>query len=122
MNLNSIFTGSPDIAPRLVPTSNPNAGSDVYHQFDNTAFALPTVGGVGTGSLNYILSPGTFSNDVTLTKQFFIGERRTLELRASAFNLFNSSRFQDLNLNANYKMNGAAVASGYRLINSPEAL
>ena len=77
---------------------------------------------MGTGSLNYLRTPGTFSNDITITKQFFIGEKRSLEFRTSIFNVFNSARFQTLNLNALYKSNGSTFASGSTLINSPEAL
>jgi hypothetical protein len=119
--LNSIMTGSPDIAPRLQPTSNPNGIQDLFHTYNINAFSLPDPGGIGTGSRSYLLTPGTFSNDLTVTKTIPIAEKYALEFRVSAFNLFNNPRFQDVNLNAIYKMNGATFSSGYKLLNSPEA-
>ncbi|MCC7175389.1 MAG: hypothetical protein IT159_09345 [Bryobacterales bacterium] len=121
-NLNSIFTGSPDIAARIVPMRNPNTNVDRYHQFDTTAFTLPLLGTDGTGSRNYYYAPGTSSNDITVTKQVPIRERYGIELRASIFNLFNSARYQDVYTSLNYKMNGQGYYSGWSLLNTPETL
>ncbi len=121
-NLNAIFTGSPDIAPRILPISSPNGATDTYHQFNTSVFTLPAPGGYGMGSRNYLLTPSTFSNDITVTHQIPVREGVGFELRASVFNLFNSPRFQDVNTALSYKMNGASFASGTSLINTPEAL
>ena len=133
-NLNTIFTGSPDLAPRLQPTSNPNKrGADPYHMFDINAFALPDIGNPGLGSRNYLWMQGTSSNDVTVRKTFPIRERMGMELRASFFNLFNNTRRQTLNitntlvtysLNTSviYKMKGPQLSDGYSIFNSPEQL
>src|SRR5262249_45592708 len=91
-NLKSIFTRTPDVAPRLQPTSNPNKrGSDAYHMFNINAFALPGIGNPGLGSRNYLWMQGTSSNDVTVRKTFPIRESMGMELRASFFNLFNNT-------------------------------
>ena len=116
------MTGSPDIAARIIPTANPNTVTNVYNQFNVNDFALPAPGGVGTGSLTYLRTPGTFSNDITLTKQMPIWEKYSVEIRVSVFNLFNSTRYQDINTSLAYKMNGATFASGTTLINTPQAL
>jgi hypothetical protein len=76
--------------------------------------------GDGRGSRNYLWSPGTFSNDINLSKQFFIREGKGLELRASFFNPFNQVRRQDLNTGLTFKMRGANIGDGFYLLNSPE--
>jgi hypothetical protein len=120
-NVNSIFTGSPDIGPRLIPTANPNNGlTEMAHMFDLTTFRLPDIGTNGTGSRNYLWSRGTFSNDINISKTFFIREGMGLELRASLFNPFNQVRRQDMNTGFTYKMRGKTIADGYYLYNSPE--
>src|SRR5262249_2544254 len=79
-NLNAIFTGSPDFAPRVQPTSNPNKrGADACHMFDVNAFALPAIGSPGLGSRNYLWVQGTSSNDMTVRKTFAIHERMGME-------------------------------------------
>lgn len=119
-NLNSIFTGSPDIAPRLVPSSNVNTGSnDIAHLFEVAPFGVPEFSD-GSGSRNYLWSPGTFSNDINVSKTFPIREKVGLELRASFFNPFNQVRRQDLNTTFTFKMKGKTLADGYYINNSPE--
>ncbi|MCL4402669.1 MAG: hypothetical protein M1436_08420 [Acidobacteria bacterium] len=122
-NLNSIFTGSPDIAPRIQPTGNPNNGIASFSQtFDVTKFAVPAVPTDGTGSRNYLWSPGTFSNDMTISKMFPIREGRGLELRASLFNPFSQVRRQDINTSHTFKMKGPNLSDGYYLFNTPDML
>lgn len=123
-NINSLFTGSPDIAPRILPTgTNPNTGNkDSEHMFDTSVFAIPPPPNAGMGSRNYLWSRGTFSNDINITKQFPIRERLGLELRASFFNPFNQVRRQDENTGFTFKMLGRTLADGYYLYNSPEQL
>jgi len=120
-NVNSIFTGSPDVGPRIQPTANPNTGIPRIDQTYNIeVFAPPAVPDVGMGPRNYLWSPGTFSNDVNITKQFPVREGMGLELRASFFNPFNQVRRQDLNTSHTYKMKGPKLSDGYYLYNSPE--
>ena len=90
--------------------------------FDINAFALPGIGNPGLGSRNYLWSPGTYSNDVTVRKTFPIHESMGMELRASFFNLFNNVRRQTLNTAVAYKMKGAQLSDGYSIFNSPEQL
>jgi hypothetical protein len=106
-NFNSMFTGSPDVAPRILSNgTNANNGlADTAHMFDN-----------------FLWSRGTFSNDINVSKQFPIKERFGLELRASFFNPFNQVRRQDQNNSLQFKMKGRTLADGYYLYNSPEQL
>ncbi len=122
-NGNSIFTGSPDIGPRIQPTANPNNGiPGIDKTYDVTRFATPGIPDQGLGSRNYLYSPGTFSNDVNISKLFTLREGKALELRASLFNPFNQVRRQDTNTGHTYKMRGRGLSDGYYLFNAPEAL
>ncbi|MBI4877569.1 MAG: carboxypeptidase regulatory-like domain-containing protein [Acidobacteria bacterium] len=122
-NVNSIFTGSPDVGPRIEPTGNPNNGIAARDAaFDVTRFQIPAIPGDGMGSRNYLFSPGTFSNDINISKMFPIREGKGLELRASFFNPFNQVRRQEINTGATYKMRGAKMSDGYYLFNSPQVL
>jgi hypothetical protein len=121
-NLNSIFTGSPNYAPRIQPLTNPNnGGSNPSALFDIGAFGIPGLG-LGLGSRNYLREPSTHSNDINITKTFFVGERYGLEMRASFFNPFNAVRRTDINSGATFKANGARYEDGFRLFNSPDQL
>jgi hypothetical protein len=120
-NINNIFTGSPDVGPRILPTANPNNGvASLSSTYDVTTFTLPGIPDLGMGSRNYLYSPGTFSNDVNISKMFPIREGRGLELRASLFNPFNQVRRQDINTGHTYKMRGARLQDGFYLFNTPE--
>ncbi len=122
-NINSIFTGSPDIAPRIQPAANPNNGiASISKTYDVSRFSIPAIPGVGMGSRNYLWSPGTFSNDINISKMFPIREGKGLELRASLFNPFNQVRRQDINIGHTFKMRGSGMSDGYSLFNTPEML
>jgi hypothetical protein len=120
-NFNALFTGSPDIGPRLQPTANPNTvNNGVDRMYDITPFQLPAIGNPGLGSRNYIWAPGSFSNDINLSKNFPIRERLAMEVRASFFNPFNQVRRQDINSSHQFKFNGRNLSDGYVLFNSPQ--
>jgi hypothetical protein len=122
-NLNSIFTGSPDLAPRLQISVDPNTGSRNQTQwFDLSAYTVPNISTDATGTLNTLFSPGTFSNDITISKRFPIREAMGFELRASIFNIFNNNRHQDVNTAYIFKMKGAQLANGYSIFNTPDNL
>jgi len=121
-NVNSIFTGSPDITPRMTFTGNPNTGGGIDKFYNVNAFSINGINPQGLGSLSYLWSPGTFSNDINITKQFPIKEGIGMELRASFFNPFNQVRRQDLNTGLTFKMKGAQLSNGNYLYNSPEQL
>jgi hypothetical protein len=122
-NINSMFTGSPDIAPRIVPVSNANTGANSHElMFDTSLFGIPGMPNNGMGSRNYLWSQSTFSNDINISKNFPIREKMGLELRASFFNPFNQVRRQDINTGFTFKMQGPQLANGYYLYNSPQQL
>ncbi len=122
-NTNAIFTGSPDIAVRLLPKGDPNTGfSNMAKMYEVNNFQVPGIPDYGQGSRNYVWSRGTFSNDINVSKNFPIREGIALELRASLFNPFNQVRRQDMNTSFTYKMKGKTLADGYYLYNTPELL
>jgi hypothetical protein len=121
---NRIFLGTPDLAPRLVPTGNVNTSGDLAHLYDVTQLGVPGIfpASDGTQPRNYVNGRGSFSNDISLVKQFRIGSGPRLEVRANIFNVFNSVRRVASNNTLQFKANGATFADGFRLFNTPELL
>ena len=122
--VNRIFMGTDDLGPRLLPQGDPNALSrDLGHQFDPAKFTMPQTypQGDGKGPRNYLLGRGSYSNDLTLTKSFRITETKAIEIRASAFNLFNQVRRPVIATSIQYKAKGRTLADGFTVQNTPEA-
>ncbi len=124
-NLNVLFLGTPDLGPRLQFNGDPNAlNRDFAHYFDPSKLSIPGVfpSYDGTGPRNYLVRPGLFANDMTLTKAFTIRENHAFELRAAFYNAFNQVRRNGINTGVGYKANGRTFADGFTLFNTPEAL
>ena len=60
-----------------------------------SAFAQPALGTIGNIGTYNVLGPHFFQFDVALSRQFRIIEGHKLEVRAEAFNLTNSVRFNN---------------------------
>ncbi len=92
----SVLAG-PDRALSTVPgqpaqllKSNPYpANQSVDHWLDTSAFALPALGTYGNLGINNMKGPGVFQLNMALSRNFAIAERKSLQLRAEAFNLPN---------------------------------
>ena len=65
------------------------AGQNVHNWINPKAVALPALGTYGNLGQNNIKGPGTFQLDMALSRTFNIRERKTIQLRAEAFNLPN---------------------------------
>lgn len=109
--------GTPDITLAPLITCNPrsNLGS---HQFLNPdCFTSPAPGQLGTGGMPYIPGPWYWDSDLTLLKEFKIGERQKLQFRFAAFNFLNSALLsfsggyvsRDNNLTANFNDLGQMI-------------
>jgi hypothetical protein len=61
--------------------------------FDTGAFGLPALGTFGDARRRFFHGPGSDDTDVALEKATALGDGKTLELRAEAFNVFNHSQF-----------------------------
>ena len=86
-----VWLGTPDVQlmPTLVNGVSPKGGSH-QHQFINPlAFGIPQPGTNGVYRLPYLRGPAYMDHDVTVIKNFSVGEGRGLELRMGAFNVFN---------------------------------
>jgi hypothetical protein len=57
--------------------------------FNTAAFASPTFGTYGNAGRNSLRGPNFWNLDMSVFRQFPVGEGRQFEFRAEAFNLFN---------------------------------
>ncbi|MCU1328495.1 MAG: TonB-dependent receptor [Bryobacterales bacterium] len=67
--------------------------------FNPAAFAIPAVGTSGNAGINVMYGPGYANYDMTVSRKFRLGssERRTLQVRMEAFNVFNHTQFTGVN-------------------------
>jgi hypothetical protein len=83
------LTVAPGQTPNLVDL-NPYAGNQTVSQWVNpAAFAMPAPGTYGNLGYNNMKGPGVFQFNMALSRTFPIRERKTIQLRAEAFNLPN---------------------------------
>jgi hypothetical protein len=122
-NLALVLLGTPDLTPRVVVNGNPNGASgDLAHQFDPNALSVPGIfpANDGTGPRNFLRGRGSFSNDISITKQFALAGRSRLEIRANVYNVFNNPRWLNVNNSITYKARGANYSDGFTVFNTPE--
>ncbi len=81
------------LRPDIVPGASVTAGGrSLTHWFNPLAYTAPAQL-YGNSSRNSIAGPGVISNDMSLSKTFHLGETRSLELRATANNVFNTVQY-----------------------------
>jgi hypothetical protein len=117
-NLNERYTGSPDVAPRVVYTHSMDYPQTQYQRRDASVLALPPVkGSEGFDSSRLpIRFPGIHYYDITFAKNLPLGsERFKLQLRCEMFNAFNHPQFNAIN-------NAATFNSAGQITNLPTAL
>jgi hypothetical protein len=90
IGLNSeVITGSPDIQVQPIITCDPRSGLG-HNQFINgNCFAPPTPGHNGSFIFPYIKGPAFFNSDLSLFKNFKMGETKKLQFRFSGYNFLN---------------------------------
>jgi hypothetical protein len=59
------------------------------------AFAIPLPGRIGNLGRNVLHGPSLTQADLTLQKQFPIGEKTTIEFRSEFYNIFNRANFSN---------------------------
>ncbi len=69
---------------------NPRGGAAV---FDASQFSLPALGTMGNARRRFFSGPGMENLDATLSREVLLGEGRSFEFRAEAFNAFNHAQF-----------------------------
>ena len=75
---------------------DPNLPADqrtINGYFDTSAFTPAAFGTFGSCGRNNVIGPGTKNIDLAVAKHIGLGEKRSLELRMEAFNLFNNTNF-----------------------------
>jgi hypothetical protein len=97
-----VWLGTPDV--ELMPTvlGNPHPGQKTEHQYINPlAFGLPLPETNGQFRLPYLHAPSFYNSDLTLLKNFSMGEKKRLQVRVAAFNFLNHPLISFNNQNQN---------------------
>ncbi len=79
--------------PDRVPGISVGAGGGSLKQWFNTAAFTTPAGLYGTASRNSITGPGTIQNNMSLSKTMQFGDTRSMEIRATANNVFNTVQY-----------------------------
>lgn len=96
-------TGS--LRPNRVPgVSVTSGGSSLTEWFNPAAFSEPATTGngcaaYGNASRNSIEGPGTIQNNLTLSKTMQFGDTRSMEIRATSNNAFNTVQYSGVDTN-----------------------
>ncbi|HEY2858869.1 MAG TPA: carboxypeptidase-like regulatory domain-containing protein [Terracidiphilus sp.] len=86
-------TERPDRVPGVSLTAG---GGSLKRWFNTAAFTAP--GGLyGTAARNSIAGPGMISNSMSLSKTLQLGDTRSMEIRATADNVFNTVQYSGVN-------------------------
>ena len=56
-------------------------------------FSVPALGTIGNAPRRFFYGPGLENFDMAIQKEFSITERKTLQFRLEAFNVFNHAQF-----------------------------
>ncbi len=93
------ITGSYTEFSRLLVVSAPENTTGTQ-RINSQAFAVPAIGSQGYASRNYLRLPGTNNFDISVFKKIPLGAdgHRFIQLRLEAFNAFNHTQFNNLNM------------------------
>ena len=92
------------------------AHSTISRWFDTSAFQFQPAGTIGNQHRNQLYGPGIQRVDLSLFKNFDLGERLKLEFRTEAFNVLNTAQF--VNPNASLSLAGGVPVSTFGTITS----
>lgn len=110
-----LLTGGPGGArPDQVGAPNYNAPHSFLQWFNKSAF-VPTPAGqyrAGNAPVQDILNPGYGVWNLTTSRNFRLGERGNLQLRAEAFNVFNHTNFSAISTVVGASNYGQVTAAG----------
>jgi hypothetical protein len=71
--------------------------------FNPAAFASPAIGSIGNAGVNIMQGPGYANFDMTVDRKINLhSEKRRLELKVEAFNVFNHVQFTGVNSTFQY--------------------
>jgi hypothetical protein len=98
---------------RLPGTSLTAGGGSVLRWFNTSAFsAAAPANGIGNSPRNLIRGPGTISNGMSLSKTAQLGDTRSLEVRATANNVFNTVQYSGVDTNVQSPTFGEVTSAG----------
>ena len=93
---------SSGLRPNLTGQSVTAGGSSLLHWFNTAAYSAPTntqgfCDYFGNAPRDSIEGPGTVSNNMSLSKTMDLGETRSMEIRATIDNVFNTVQYSGVN-------------------------
>jgi hypothetical protein len=102
-----------------LPGTSITAGGGTLHQWFNTAaYQEPAANtsfpcaAFGSAPRNSIEGPGTISNNMALSKTLQMGETRSLEMRATISNVFNTVQYDGVNTTEGTPQFGEVTSAG----------
>jgi hypothetical protein len=107
-NASQLITGSWTEVPRFRLRGDPSNGPNGL-LINPDAFIIPEIGSIGLGERTYLRNPGINNTDLSIFKNFRIGDEdknRMIQLRMEAFNVFNHTQFMGINANTNLSVPG----------------
>lgn len=114
VNSNQRITGSWTEPARFRLRSDPSNGPNGL-LIDPNAFVIPELGSLGLGNRQYGRNPGINNTDLSIFKNFPLGNvenRRYMQFRVEAFNVFNHTQFSGINMGTNLAVPGATGGFG----------
>ncbi len=114
------WSGSPTDGARPNLIGDPTLPKDqrTFSQYFNiAAFGLPAAGTLGNAAKYVLRGPGRNNFDISLFKNFRVGERFRAQFRAESYNTFNHTQFSGLDLAA--KFDNVTTSSTYGALTSP---
>jgi hypothetical protein len=117
------LTGGGD-GTRLVMTGDPTLSSgdrSLDRWFDTSVFRRAARGEIGNAGKDVIRLPGTHVWDMTIFKNVSLGARRTLQLRWEAYNVFNHTQFQNVDLSPRFDAAGNQTNANFGRVTSTRA-
>ncbi len=94
------------VRPNLVPGASIAGAGSLRHWFNTAAYEAPSAtpgycNYFGNAQRNSIEGPGTVENDMALSKTMQLGDTRSMELRATMSNVFNTVQYSGVDTTLN---------------------
>jgi hypothetical protein len=105
------------LRPNPVPGISPTAGAGSLREwFNKAAFTQPAADAFGNAfgsvSRNSIAGPGTVQNNLSLSKTMQLGDTRSMELRGTANNVFNTVQYSGVDASLTSPTAGQVTSAG----------
>jgi hypothetical protein len=97
----TVWLGTPDVELMPTITCNPAGGPGKHQYINGACFGIPLPETNGQLRPPYLRGPAYMDHDLTLMKNFGMGEKRALQFRAAAFNFLNHPLVSFNNNNTN---------------------